>query len=85
MISFLLLILGVFVPLFLVVLSVKLGCLFDVFLVEVDCIAISFPPRTAFTASHRFWVDFLVIQTVNLPAMQNTRIKFLGWEEYLEK
>ena len=40
--------------LFLVVLGVKLGC-FSCFL-KYDCIAINFPLRTAFAASHRFCV-----------------------------
>ena len=29
------------------------------FFLKYDCIAINFPPRTAFTVSHRFWIIFL--------------------------
>ena len=54
-----------FVPLSLVALGVRLGCLFEIFLVPwgKTVIAINFPLRTAFAASHRFWtvVFFVVI------------------------
>ena len=32
------------------------------------------------------WINFLVVQTVkNLPAMQETQVQSLGWEDLLEK
>ena len=57
MIYFLLLILGAFL-LFPVVLSVKLGCLFDVFLVSWGKLVLlwTFPLALLFTESHRFGV-----------------------------
>ena len=57
MISFLRLILHfLFVLLFPVALGVKLDCLFAVFLVRLDCIAMNVPLRTTFAVCHRFWV-----------------------------
>ena len=47
-----------FVLLFPVVLGVKLGCLLDVFVCLFFEVGLcrNFPLRTAFAASHRFWV-----------------------------
>ena len=39
-----------------------------------------------FVKTHRMYRDSLVAQLVkNLPAMQETRVQFLGWEGSLEK
>ena len=50
------------------------------FIVVLICIAV-----TISNVFHLFWV-FLVAQVVkNLPAMQETRVWFLGWKDSLEK